>query len=313
MSEFDLSQIRRLDGGLLLVFRELLRTRRASAVAERLGLSPSAISHALNRLRDLFDDPLFIRRPHGFEPTRRAEELGPQVEALIELTGRTLTRDARFDPLQSTRTFRFVAPEFVTALIGAELIHRLKAGAPGVMFGVGFAGEDDAFRMLRRGEIDFAVGRFGAARPGYIVEPLFEDEYCVAARRDHPDLHGAIDEAQWQGIGHIYAWSASEVGGDTGTGRFRIKSLASVPQWLTALTMAASTDGLVTCPRRLAERHAERLGLQVLDLPFPPDRIEVSVMRRTGVADAGVDWFLGEVKAAVLGELRTGQRGTESS
>jgi DNA-binding transcriptional LysR family regulator len=72
MSDFDLNQIRRLDGGLLLVFRELLRTRRAGAVAERLGLSPSAISHALNRLRDLFDDPLFIRRPHGFEPTRRA-------------------------------------------------------------------------------------------------------------------------------------------------------------------------------------------------------------------------------------------------
>ena len=59
-----------------------------------------------------------------------------------------------------------------------------------------------------------------------------------------------------------------------------IKSPGSVPQWLTALAMAASTDGLVTCPRRLAERHAERLGLQVLDLPFPPNRISVSVMRR---------------------------------
>src|SRR5260370_65069 len=126
MSDFDLNQIRRLDGGLLLVFRELLRTRRAGAVAQRLGLSPSAISHALNRLRDLFDDPLFIRRPHGFEPTRRAEELGPQVDALIELTGRTLTRDAGFDPLSSTRNFRFAAPEFVTALIGAALIGQLK-------------------------------------------------------------------------------------------------------------------------------------------------------------------------------------------
>src|SRR5947209_20555192 len=121
MSEFDLNQIRRLDGGLLLVFRELLRTGRASTVAQRLGLSPSAISHALNRLRELFDDPLFIRRPHGFEPTRRAEELGPQVEALIELTARTQTRDLGFDPQLSKRAFRFVAPEFVTALIGAEL------------------------------------------------------------------------------------------------------------------------------------------------------------------------------------------------
>src|SRR5258705_12032225 len=131
MSEFDLNQVRRLDGGLLLVFRELLRTGRASTVATRLGLSPSAISHALNRLRDLFGDPLFIRRPHGFEPTRRAEELGPQVEALLELTQHTLSREAGFDPAESTRQFDFAAPEFVAALIGAEMIQRLKAAAPG--------------------------------------------------------------------------------------------------------------------------------------------------------------------------------------
>jgi DNA-binding transcriptional LysR family regulator len=299
MSEFDFNQIRRLDGGLLLVFRELLRTGRASTVAERLGLSPSAISHALNRLRDLFDDPLFIRRPHGFEPTRRAEELGPQVEALIELTGRTLSRDAAFDPLRSTRLFRFAAPEFVTALIGGELINRLKTAAPTVTFGVSFSGEEDAFRALRKGEIEFAIGRFGAARPGFTLEPLFEDHYCVAARRDHPQLKGSIDEAQWQGIGHIYAWSAAEVGGDVGEAHLRIKHLASVPQWLTALAMAAATDGLVTCPRRIAERHAERLGLQVLDLPFPPDTITVSVMRRTGASDAGVDWFLEQIREAV--------------
>ncbi|MBS0333999.1 MAG: LysR family transcriptional regulator [Proteobacteria bacterium] len=300
MSDFDPNQIRRLDGGLLLVFRELLRTRRASVVAERLGLSPSAISHALSRLRDIFEDPLFIRRPHGFEPTRRAEELGPKIEALIELAGQTLSKDAGFDPAVSRRRFQFAAPEFVTALIGATLVRRLGIVAPQVTFGVGFSGEEGAFRALRKGEIEFAIGRFGAARPGFTVEPLFEDEYCVAARRDHPLLRdGRISEAEWQTIGHIYAWSASEVGGDTGPTHIRIKSLAFVPQWLTALVMAASTDGLVTCPRRLAERHAERLGLQVLDMPFPPNRIGVSVMRRAGVADAGADWLLQEVRAAI--------------
>src|SRR3954447_13665127 len=126
MSEYDLNQIRRLDGSLLLVFRELLRRRRATEAADRLGLSPSAISHSLTRLRDLFDDPLFIRRPHGFEPTRRAEELGPQVEALLGLTQRTLSREAGFEPSNSARQFNFAAPEFVAALIGAELIHRMK-------------------------------------------------------------------------------------------------------------------------------------------------------------------------------------------
>ena len=111
-------------------------------------------------------------------------------------------------------------------------------------------------------------------------------------------MKGAINGAQWQDIGHIYAWSASEVGGDVGSDA-RIKHLASVPQWLTALVIAASTDGLVTCPRRLAERHAARLGLQVMDTPFAPNTISVSVMRRTGPTDAGVDWFLEQVSEAV--------------
>ncbi|HEY2750800.1 LysR family transcriptional regulator [Phenylobacterium sp.] len=302
MSEFDLNQIRRLDGGLLLVFRELLRTGRASTVAARLGLSPSAISHALGRLRDLFDDPLFVRRPHGFEPTRRALELGPQIEALIELTGRTLSRETGFDPMRSERAFRFAAPEFVTALIGADLINRLKAVAPKVTFGILFADEEDAYRGLRKGEIEFALGRFGAARPGFTVEALFEDHYCVAARKDHPRLGGSIDVESWRSIGHIYAWSPSETAMDTsetGTGE-PIAHLASVPQWLTALVLAASTDGIVTCPRRLADRHAERLGLQVLDLPFEPNEITVSVVRRAGAADAGVDWMLQRVREAAL-------------
>ena len=72
-----------------------------------------------------------------------------------------------------------------------------------------------------------------------------------------------------------------------------------VPQWLTVLLMVASTDAIGTVPRRLAERHAVTFGVQVLDLPFPPNKISVSVLRRTGVKDPGADWFLEQVKAAV--------------
>jgi DNA-binding transcriptional LysR family regulator len=299
MSDIDINKLRRLDGGLLLVFRELLRERRASRVAESLGLSQPAISHALTRLRDLFEDPLFVRRPHGFEPTRRALELGPQVDVLIGLAGQALTPDAGFDPAASTRMFRFAAPEFATALIGAALINRLREIAPRVSFACAPATEDEAMRVLQRGEADFAMGRFGKARSGYLVEDLWGDEYCVAARKDHPTLKGAIDEAAWRGTGHVFAWNAAETA-ETATSEpdNRIAHLASVPGWVTALLLVAQTDAIATVPRRLAERHADKLGLQVIDLPFPPNRIVLSVMRRSGVKDAGVDWFLEQVRAA---------------
>ena len=299
MSDIDESKLRRLDGGLLLVFRELLRTGRAARAAERLGLSQPAISHALARLRELFDDPLFIRRPHGFEPTRRALELGPQVDALIALAGAAMSPDAAFDPARSNRMFVIAAPEFVTALIGAELIAGLRAAAPGVTFSVAHADQAGVLRALKSGEIDFALGRFGPPPAGYTVEPLFDDHYCVVARAGHPEIDRSIDEAAWRTTGHIYAWNPAETG-DAVSGGNTPRMLAAVPQWLTVLMLVAASDAIATVPRRLAERHAARLGLQVVDLPFPPETISVSVLRRSGAKDPGAAWFLDQVRAAAL-------------
>lgn len=300
MTDIDRNKFRRIDGGLLLVFRELLRSGRASVAAERLGLSQPAISHALTRLRELFGDPLFVRRPHGLEPTRRALELGPRIEALIAMANDALTPDAGFDPARSARQFRLSAPEFVTALIGGRLINQMKVAAPGVTFVVVHHTEDQALRALKTGEADFAVGRFGAARPGYVVEPLFEDAYCVVARNGHPRIDGAMDWETWRDTGHVFARSTGETGGDVtkDEGNGLAVMLAAVPQWLTALMLVASTDGIATVPRRLAERHAGMLGLQVIDPPFEPFRIHVSVMRRSGISDAGADWFLDQVREA---------------
>ena len=101
----------------------------------------------------------------------------------------------------------------------------------------------------------------------------------------------------------MFAWNPSETADDKSVseGPERVRQLAFVPQWMTVLVLVASTDAIATCPRRLVERHADMLGLQVIDLPFPPDRIVVSVMRRTGAADPGTDWFLDQVRAAAAG------------
>src|SRR5664279_2655950 len=136
MSDIDTSNIRRIDGGLLLVFRGLLRRRRTTVVAQELGLSQSAVSHALTRLRDVFGDPLFIRRSHGLEPTRRALELGPRIDALLDRIGETFRKASAFDPGRSERSFAISAPEFITALIGADLVGAFRRLAPRAHFAI---------------------------------------------------------------------------------------------------------------------------------------------------------------------------------
>ena len=137
-------------------------------------------------------------------------------------------------------------------------------------------------------------------KPRRPSEPIFEDVYCVVAREGHPTIRGDIDEQRWRETGHIYAWSQSETAPSEVGGSDDVTMLAAVPHWLTVLMLVSSTDGVATCPRRFAQRHAAKLGLQVLDPPFEPDVISVSAVRRAGLKDEGVAWFLDQVRQAAL-------------
>lgn len=299
MKDIDANNIRRLDGGLLLVFRGLLRRRRTTSVGRELGLSQSAVSHALTRLRDLFDDPLFIRRPHGLEPTRRALELAPRIDALIDLAGETLEREGKFDPARSERRFTLAAPEFVTALIGADLVKAFHKSAPKASFYVQFLTRHSPLDALRRGEIDVAIGRYPTVAPGLATELLFEDRYCVVARRGHPRIKGKITYESWLSTGHVFADTRMEEGSDEGSATEEIAFVAAVQRWLTALVMVSASDAIATCPLRLARRQAKILGLQVITTEFLTDRIAVYAVHRDSAPDAGADWFLDQIRKAV--------------
>ena len=301
MNDISSNDIRKLDGGLLLVFRGLLRRRRTTAVARELGLSQSAVSHALTRLRDLFDDPLFVRRSHGLEPTQRALELMPRIDALIDRLGDMLKRHETFNPAESERRFMLSAPEFITSMIGARLVNAFRRLAPKASFVVDFISPDLALEALRRGEIDVALGLFGPLPNGFVSEVVFKDRYCVVARRGHPELKGRISPTQYARIGHIFAHAESEMAASQRVETPDVALRAVVPRWLTVLTMVAASDAIATCPQRFAERQAKLLGLQLLKPPFVPLTIEVRAVRRAGSEDLGVDWLLARIREAVAG------------
>jgi DNA-binding transcriptional LysR family regulator len=297
MTDIDTIAIRRVDGGLLLIFRELLRQQRTTAVAARLGLSQSAVSHALTRLRDVFADPLFVRRPHGLEPTRRALELGPRIDALLKQLSDTIVAPAAFVPSTSTRRFLFSAPEFIAALIGPELTARFRKRAPRASFVIAFLPADKALDGLRQGMGDVALGRFESLPSGFAQETIYRDRYCVVARAGHPRIKRRMTATQYAEIGHVYAYSESETVPAERGETPEIAFTASVPLWLTALQMVAVSDAIATVPRKLAQRQARFLKLQVLPPPFEPKTIEVSAVRRAGTLDPGIDWLLAQIRA----------------
>lgn len=301
MTDIAEANIRRLDGALLLVFRELMRQRRATLAADRLGLSQSGVSHALARLREVFGDPLFLRRPHGLEPTRRALELAPKIDALIALAQEAVGREAVFDPARSNREFHIGSTEYLMPLLAAPLLHRMEAEAPGASVVFKFLLADEALAALKRGEIDLALGSFTEMPEGVRQELLFSDYAAVVARAGHPALQGSMTLETFASLGHVLVAPTGERRADprlTALGVHR-KVVAVVPRFLTAFAVVGSTDAIVMAPRPLARRYAEGFGLQVMDPPFEAAELEVSAIRRDGPpADPGIDWLLSRIREA---------------
>ena len=300
-SQINLSKIKRLDGSLLLIFRELMRHRRTTTVAERLGLTQSAVSHALARLRELFEDALFVRRPNGLEPTQRALEIAPRIDELIHLTEMALDTGNAFDPAITRRIFRIGGGDFMSALIAAPLLHLFEREAPQASFVFRFALGQEAFDGMRRDEVDIAVGRLRPRSNDFIVENLYQENYCVVARQDHPRVRGAIDLQTFSELGHVIIALGNDLE-QLGDDRLKQQNIerrmvAAVPRFLTGFTLVAQSDALLTVQRRLAVRYADAFKLQVLKVPYPSESFPiVAVRRQQDKDDAAINWLIEKVR-----------------
>jgi DNA-binding transcriptional LysR family regulator len=302
MRDIDDDKIRQLDGSLLLVLRELLRQRRTTLAAERLGLSQSAVSHALSRLRVLFGDPLFVRRPYGLEPTRHAIELGPRIDELLAAMADALGLSAGFEPRSATRGFRIAAPDHLATLIAPPLLSAFASDAPQARFAFSQRLGEEALEALGRDEIDLALGRFGSPPQGFAFERILDDHYCLIARRRHPRLRKGLTRALYAQLDHVQIsvagdFRALEIEPAEQRASAR-RTVAAVPRFLMAFAVVAQTDAVAIAPHGLARAHASAFGLALHELPFRLDPIRVLAVRRPQ-ADAGTLWLLGLIKQAL--------------
>lgn len=277
--------------------------RNAKRAAAELNLSPAAISHGLARMRELLGDPLFVRRPHGLDPTLRALQLAPQVDAIVELASEILGGDTAFDPANSARRFNLSCPEFVSFSMVAPLLQQVRHIAPRISVRVTHLSQSSAFDGLKRGELDLALGRFEAPNSDAsnpVREVLYEDHYCVAVRSRHPSVGKSLSKRQYAECRHVFATAESEIPlAETKADYGHLDVAAFVPQWLTALNVVSKSDAIATCPRRLADTASNSLRIRVLDCPYSFSPIPVEVARRSAGSDLGVEWLLDQIRQLI--------------
>jgi len=299
MSDFDDTEMRRLDLTLLLVFEEAMASRKLSAAAKRLGLTQSAISHALKRLRAIFDDELFIRTPHGVQPTPRALALRAPLAAAVQLVAGAL-RPSVFDPERTDRVFQLAAPDYETSLF-APLLARVGSSGPRFLFQPLI--RQQAIKALAAAEVDLALGYTWDRSGGCDNTVLLDEDYLVVARLGHPVLTGSLDLDAYTQCGHVLTAPGGTLSGIVdralaAVGRERRVAVA-VPYFLAALATVARSELIATVPRRIALRHAALFGLGTAAPPVTLRHFKVRATwnRRSAMDPANV-WLRTKVMQA---------------
>jgi len=150
--------LRAIDLNLLVVLQQLLRERHVSNAAEQLGMSQPAVSRALQRLRDVFDDELLVRTSQGYDLSARAVSLLPQLDQLLDDAKRLIIEPV-FEPKNSTQTVRFYGPESEINWFLPPLFARMRQLAPRMGLET-YSAPKDHFAMLEAGEVHFAFSTF---------------------------------------------------------------------------------------------------------------------------------------------------------
>ena len=271
---------RAFDLNLLVVFEAVMQDGSVTRAGKRLGMSQPALSHALNRLRYLVKDQLFIRTPTGMVPTPRAEQLAlPLRHALAEMQ-RALEPET-FVATQANRRFSIAINNYAAIVLAAPLVAAVAAAAPLVQLDLRPSGTLDVFDHLDSGELDVAIGTFDAVGERFGSAALLEDRFVAVMRRGHPAFRSKLSPEAFGALAHV---AISSSGDDTG---FIDRSLATrgtkrrialrLP-YLSAGPVLAKSDMVATLSRRVAEALARGAAVQFRELPFTSPMVRTSML-----------------------------------
>src|SRR5919108_2521170 len=197
-----------LDLNLLRVFDTLIEERSVTRAGERLGLSQSAISHALNRLRYILNDELFVRVPDGMRPTARAAEIAPRLrEGLLQL--QLALGPIEFDPARSERCFTVTCGEYVGTVLIPGFTARVRALAPNAELRIRPSNMGVAEAVLA-GRVDLAIGSFRRVPEPFSYQRLFQETRVWVLSADHPAARAELTLEGLTSLSHLIISATGE-------------------------------------------------------------------------------------------------------
>lgn len=260
------------DLNLLPVFLMLLEERSVTRAASRLGMTQPALSNALNRLRETFRDPLFIRERYGIRPTELALSLAPGIEAALAQLDALIIARQEFSPAQEDRLFVLAANSYTEMVLIPPLVTRLQAEAPGIRLRIIPFGTSLSDTGVVSGTTAMTLGRVTDPPDNLVVQHLMKDGLVCVIRADHSEVHDRMSRKQYENLRHVNVLPP----GRLRAGLFQAmeaqainrKIAVSVTQFSAAIEVVAVTDLCATLPRLLCQSLAPDVRVKVLPAPI---------------------------------------------
>lgn len=249
-------ELKDIDLNLLVVFHSLQKLGRVSAVAQNLGISQPGVSNALNRLRKLLDDELFLRTSRGMVPTAYAQSLAQPIADALGALHSTLNARGMFDPAGSDRSFVIGVNDVGETYFLPRLMRALASAAPEVTIRTVRTTSIDVKDEMEHGRIDLAMGFLPSLKASFFQRRLFRQPYVCLFRRGHA-LASGMTLAQFSAAEHVAIVSE-------GTGHGVVDEIMqrasidrrvrlTVPHFMAVGPVLQTTDMIAVVPRRFAD------------------------------------------------------------
>lgn len=290
----DLKAIQQLDLNLLKIFESLYQERNMTRTAEQLHLTPSAVSHAMKRLRQCLDDPLFERAGNEMRPTPSCQRMAPLIMDNLSRLRQILQQWGEFDPTTSQYHFRIAMHDALEPSILPRLARLLAKRAPNITLASVKIDRTQLSRELAAGHIDVAFDVALPLKNPVLHQFVSEDEFALLCDVNHPLVDGLSRsdyfKAQHIAVSHRPSGAAMEdlIFQEQGLAR---NISVRCQNYYAAKEMVKGTATLLTLPASLAQRLLDD-DLALLTLPFPMQPVKTHLYwHQQTEQDAALSWL----------------------
>ena len=271
--------LRRTDLNLFVVFSAIYDEGNITRAAEALSVTQPAVSNNIARLREIFDDPLFVRVKGGVSPTPLARDLIGPVRQALRILDKTINNLEVFNPRTSERTIRISMGDLAEVIILSPLVQAIRAESAGITLHNFLSSRSKTLAKLSSGEIDFAIEPVELNGPNLNSHRLVSDHFVCVLRKGHPLTNQDLSIEGYIGLDHIQVSSRPWGAGLIDMVLSKLKSsrrvAVRVQHYLMTPKLLRESDMAITVPGAFARRIYGEEHFQLLPLPFRAPPLEL--------------------------------------